>query len=384
MAATRLDDAIGWLSGQRAAMESFLERLVLQNSFTANRRGVEAVANLAAGQLRSLALDVELRASQRFGPHVLFAGKAAGAPVYLVGHTDTVHPPGAGEGFLREGDRGVGPGAADMKGGVAVLLYGLAAAKRAGLLERVALRGALVSDAELGSPESQALLRAHAAGAAAGLCFDAGRAGDLLVTSRKGGGALEAEARGLAALPGEDPGKGRSAIWSMARFIDRVQALTEAGHGLSVNVGLVSGGTAPGAVAAEARCEIDLRFESPEDGRALVDAVRAAAVEAAVPGTGITVDETAWREPLGPSPGSSALAKAYGECQRRCGLGMGESPRVGSASDACTLGAMGIPVVDGLGARGRGFHGAREEVDLSSLVPKATALLRFLALRAGA
>src|SRR5512136_2345194 len=86
---SRLSDAMGWLSGQRTAMESFLERLVAQNSFTANRHGVEAVANLAAGQLRALALDVELRASQRFGPHVLFAGRAAGPPVFLVGHTDT-------------------------------------------------------------------------------------------------------------------------------------------------------------------------------------------------------------------------------------------------------------------------------------------------------
>src|SRR5512147_556323 len=84
---SRLSDAMGWLAGQRAAMESFLERLIAQNSFTGNRRGVEAVANLCAGQLRTLALDVELRASQRFGPHVLFAGKGPGAPVFLLGHT---------------------------------------------------------------------------------------------------------------------------------------------------------------------------------------------------------------------------------------------------------------------------------------------------------
>ncbi len=383
MAATRLDDAIGWLSGQRAGMESLLERLVLQNSFTLNRRGVEAVANLAAGQLRTLGLEVELRASPRFGPHVLFAGKASGAPVYLLGHTDTVHPPGAGEGFLREGDRAFGPGAYDMKGGIAVLLFGLAAAKRAGLLERVPLRGALVSDEEVGSPESQALVRTHAAGAAAGLCFESGRPGDLLVTTRKGGGSLEIEARGLAAHAGNEPEKGHSAVWSLARLIDRVQGMTDAGRGLSVNVARVTGGTARNTVPAEARCEIDVRFESSEDGRALVEAIQAAAAEVAIPGTGMTLVESAWREPLARTPASSALAKAYGECQRQCGLGMGEAPLMGGASDACTLGAMGIPTVDGLGARGRGYHTAREEVDLGSLVPKAMALLRFLAQRAG-
>jgi glutamate carboxypeptidase len=383
MAATRLDDAIGWLTGQRGAMEALLERLVLHNSFTRNRHGVEAVANLAAGQLRTLALDVELRASPHFGPHVLFAGPAAGAPVYLVGHTDTAHPPGAGEGFLREGDRAVGPGACDMKGGVVVMLFGLAAAKRAGLLERVALRGALVSDEEAGSPESRALLRTHAEGAVAGLCFEPGRPGDLLVTTREGGGSLEVEARGLAAHAGNEPEKGHSAIWSLARLIDRVQLLTDPGRGRFANVALISGGAAPNTIPAEARCEIDLRFESSKDGRALVEAVRAAAAEVALSGTGITVLEGAWREPLSRTSGASALAKAYGECQRQCGLGMGEAPRLGGASDACTLGAMGIPTVDGLGVRGRGAHTAREEVDLSSLVPKALALLRFLALRAG-
>jgi glutamate carboxypeptidase len=382
MAVTRLSDAISWLTGQRAAMEALLERLVLQNSFSANRRGVEAVANLAAGQLRTLGMEVELRPSSRFGPHVLFAGKAPGAPLYLVGHTDTVHPPGTGEGYRREGDRAVGPGAYDMKGGIAVMLFGLAAAKRAGLLERVPLRGILAADEEVGSPESQAIVRAHAAGAAAGLCFESGRPGDLLVTERKGGGALEADARGLAAHAGNEPEKGRSAIWSLARFIDRVQALGDPARGLSVNVGLVAGGSARNTVPAEARCEIDLRFEVAEDGRALAEAVRAAAAEVAVPGTGIMITESSWRDPLARTAASSALAKAYGECQRECGLGMGEAPLVGGSSDANTLGALGVPTIDGLGARGRGYHSAREEVDLTSLVPKALALLRFLASRA--
>jgi glutamate carboxypeptidase len=79
---------------------------------------------------------------------------------------------------------------------------------------------------------------------------------------------------------------------------------------------------------------------------------------------------------------SSALAKEYGDCQRECGLGLGEAPLVGGGSDACTTGALGVPSIDGLGPRGKGFHTAAEEVDLSSLVPKASALFRFLARRA--
>ncbi len=381
--AGRLDDALGWLSGQRGAMEALLERLVLTGSFTQHRQGVEAVANQCAGQLRALGLDVELRPSARYGPNVAFAGRAAGAPVFLLGHTDTVFAPGTFEGFRRQGDRAVGPGAFDMKGGLVVMLFGLAAARRAGLLERVPVRGILVSDEEVGSPESQPLIRAQARGAACALCFESGRPGDLVVTRRRGVGSLRAEAAGVAAHAGNEHDKGRNAIWSIARLVDRVQALTDYDRGVTVNVGLVSGGTTKNTVPAAASCEIDLRFETVADGEALVARVRALAAEAAVPGTTVTVSSGAWRDPLERTPASSALAKEYGDCQRESGLGMGEAPLAGGGSDACTTGAAGVPSIDGLGPRGKGFHTLAEEVDLGSLVPKASALLRFLGRRAG-
>ena len=379
--AARLDDALSWLAGQRGAMESLLERLVTVNSFTGNKAGVQSVSNLVAGQLRTLGLSVELRPSARFGPHLLFSGAAEGAPVYLLGHTDTVLPPGTFEGFRREGGRAVGPGVYDMKGGIVVMLFGLVAAKRAGLLERVAVRGVLVADEEVGSPESQPLIRAHAQGAACALGFESGRPGDLLVTRRKGVGSLHAEARGVASHAGNEHDKGRNAIWSIARFIDRVQALTDYERGVTVSVGLVSGGTTKNTVPAEARCEVDLRFETAADGLALAEAADAIAAEAAVPGTSIEFSRGGWRDPLERTQASSALAKEYGDCQRESGLGLGEAPLVGGGSDACTTGAAGIPSIDGLGPRGRGFHTAAEEVDLSTLVPKASAFLRFLARR---
>lgn len=381
--AGRIEDALVWLQGQRGAMEALLERLVTQNSFTQHRPGVETVANLAAGHLRSLGLEVELRPSSRFGPHVLFSGRAPGPPVFLVGHTDTVFAPGTFEGYHREGDRGFGPGVFDMKGGIVVMLQGLAAAKRAGLLEKVPVRGILVSDEEQGSPESQPIIRTHAAGAVCALGFESGRAGDLIITRRKGSAAVRADAKGVAAHAGNEHDKGRNAIWAIARFIDRVQGLTDPARGVTVNVGLVSGGTTKNTVPASASCEVDLRFETVADGNALAEAVAAAAVEAALPGTSITVTRAAWRDPLERTSASSALAKEYGDCQRESGLGQGEAPLAGGASDACTTAAAGIPSIDGLGPGGRAFHTLDEEVDLASLVPKACALLRFLAGRAG-
>ena len=111
--------------------------------------------------------------------------------------------------------------------------------------------------------------------------------------------------------------------------------------------------------------------------------MRAAAEEVAIPGTSLEVRATTWREPLERTAASGALAEAYGVCQRESGLGHGEAPLAGGGSDACTLGEMRIPTIDGLGPRGKGFHTLAEQVDLASLVPKAAASARFLARRAG-
>jgi glutamate carboxypeptidase len=241
----------------------------------------------------------------------------------------------------------------------------------------------LVSDEESGSPESQPLLRERARGAACALVLESGRAGDLVVTRRKGGATVRAVAHGVAAHAGNEHEKGRNAIWALARFVDRAQALTDRARGATVNVGTFRGGTTKNTVPAEAACEVDLRFEAPGDGARLEADLARVAREAAVEGTTVALERIGWRDPLVRTEASAALAREYLACAAASGLGAGEAPLVGGGSDACTTGAMGIPSIDGLGPRGRGFHTHEEEVDLASLVPKAAALVRFLAGRAG-
>ncbi len=377
-----LADALAWLEGERPAMEALLGELVGQSSFTRDPAGVARVAASVEAALARAGLPAERIASARFGPHLAFRGGASGPPVFMVGHLDTVFPAEVFSGFRKEGDRGLGPGAFDMKGGLVVMLFGLAAARRAGLLERVPVAGLVVSDEEVGSPESQPILRERAAGAACALVFESGRAGDLVVTRRKGVASISAEAHGVAAHAGNEPEKGRSAIWSLARFVDRVQALSDPSRGLGVNVGTFHGGTSKNTVPERAACEVDLRFETAADARWLELRIRGLARDAALAGTRIEVTPGAWRDPLEWTPEAAALAAEYGECQRESGLGAGEAPLAGGGSDANTTGAAGVPSIDGLGPRGKGFHTTAEEVDLSSLVPKAQALLRFLARRA--
>jgi glutamate carboxypeptidase len=374
-----VDEALAWLATQRPAAEALLRDLVEAGSFTQDRAGVARVAGLVAPALEAAGLAVELIPGDRLGPHLAFRGPAPGAPTFLVGHLDTVFPPGTFEGFRVEGDVAAGPGVFDMKGGVVVLLLGLAAARRAGLLERVPLAGLLVGDEEVGSPDSQPHLRRLAAGARAALCFESGRAGDVLVTARKGTASVRVTAHGVAAHAGNAHDQGRNAIWALARFVDLAQRLTDPARGVTVNVGTIRGGTTKNTVPDHAECEVDLRFLTVEDGARLEAALAAAAGAAAVEGTRLEWSRQGWRDPLERTAASAALAEAYGACQRACGLGSGEAPLVGGGSDACTTGAMGIPSIDGLGPRGRAFHTRDEQVELGSLVPKAQALLRYLA-----
>ena len=377
-----LDDALAWLDGQRPAMEELLRALVVESSATADRDGVTATVGVLEPSLAASGVATEPIPSARYGPHLAFRGPAPGPPVWLIGHSDTVFPRGTFEGFRREGDRAFGPGVFDMKGGLVVMRFGLAAAGRCGLLARVPVAGLVVSDEEVGSPESQPLLRARARGAACALVFESGRPGDLVVTRRKGVSSVRVEARGVAAHAGNEPERGRSAIWALARFVDRAQALSEPARGRSVNVGTFHGGTSKNTVPDLATCGVDLRYTTAADGRTLEDALRDAARAAALPGTTLEFSRGSSRAPLERTTASAALAAEYGACQRACGLGDGEAPLAGGGSDACTTAEAGIPSIDGLGPRGAGYHTPREEVDLTSLVPKAQALLRFLAGRA--
>ncbi len=376
-----VDEALGWLASQRPAAEAQLRVLVEAGSFTQDRAGVARVADLVAPALASAGLEVERLPGERLGPHLAFRGPAPGAPVFLVGHLDTVFPPGTFEGFRVEGEVARGPGVFDMKGGVVVMLLGLAAARRAGLLDRVPVAGMLVGDEEVGSPDSQPHLRRLASGARAALCFESGREGDLIVTRRKGTASVRVTARGVAAHAGNAHDQGKNAIWALSRFVDLAQRLTAPARAVTVNVGTIRGGTTKNTVPDHAECEVDLRFLTGADGARLEAALAtaAAAAAASVEGTRLEVSRTSWRDPLERTEASAALAAAYAACQRRCGLSGGEADLVGGGSDACTTGALGVPSIDGLGPRGRAFHTHDEAVELASIVPKAQAFLRYLA-----
>jgi glutamate carboxypeptidase len=275
----------------------------------------------------------------------------------------------------------------DMKGGLVVVAWALRALAETGTLTSLpALRIVIVSDEEVGSPEGQAVIRSSIEGAQAALVFESGRQKDLIITRRKGTGAVTLVAHGKAAHAGNAHREGVNAIWALAKLVDRVQALTDYDRGVTVNVGKISGGTTKNTVPDRAEALVDLRFERASDAEALVPRIRALAASSAaeIPGSRIDVDGGILRLPLERTEASERLFEAYAAAAKASGLGYGEAGLIGGGSDASTSAAMGIASIDGLGPRGIGFHTKDEQIEVATLVLKAQALARFLAeLRSG-
>lgn len=369
-------------------MLAAIARLVDVNSFTDNREGGARVAELLTAELASIpGVSVRSIPSDRFAPHLVVTTRAAEASpegaIAIIGHLDTVFPPGTFEGFRLDGDIARGPGVLDMKGGLVAAIEALRALASAKLLDRAKVRFVIVSDEEVGSPEGQPILRRELAGASCALVLEAGRAADKIITARKGTGSAKVTATGKAAHAGNAHDKGANAIWALARFVDRAQALTDYAHGVTVNVGKISGGQSKNTVPDHAECTLDFRFVHLADGEATIAAIRRAADEAAasVPGASLAVDGGPARLPLERTDANVALYREYAAHARAAGLGDGEAPLLGGGSDASTTSAMGIPSIDGLGPRGSGFHTKDELIEIASLVPKAEAMAALIAAR---
>jgi glutamate carboxypeptidase len=383
----RAHEATAWLATQQQAMEHALAPLVRTNSFTDNPEGGRTVGALLRELFAIEGVSATVCPSERFADHLVLRTRVQQpnrAAVALVGHLDTVFPPGVFEGYRREGERARGPGVLDMKGGLVIMAFALKALAEAGGLDRVVpLRIVVVSDEEVGSPEGQGVIAATISGSSACLVFEAGRAGDCIITRRKGTGAMTAVAHGRAGHAGNAHQESANAIWALARFVDRAQLLTDYVRGVTVNVGRVSGGQGKNTVPDRAEAELDLRFCTRADADQLVAALRAAADEAAasVSGTRVEVHGGIARAPLERTVASASLLEEYARCAWAHGLGGDEAPLIGGGSDASTASALGIPAIDGLGPRGSGFHTKDEWIEVASLVPKAQALARFLALR---
>lgn len=356
------------------------------NSHTANVTGVNAMGEALCAAFAFEGLVHERRPGQGVGDHHCWRTPAFDlAPpaerVLLVGHHDTVFPPGTFEAFELDldGDRLRAPGALDMKGGLAVVRAALGALSDVGELAGRPLAVVSVADEETSSLDSAPWMRALGAGARAALVFESGRDHDAIITRRKGTGRLVLTVKGRAAHAGNDLAAGINAIVALARVVDRVALLGDASRGVTVNIGTIRGGESVNTVPAFAEAVCDFRVERARDAETLLEAARAIAAEVArATGATITLGGGLRRPPMERTDAAAALCETYAACARAAGLGAVEAGLLGGGSDANTLSAVGVPAIDGLGPRGKGFHTHDEYIELSTVHPKAVALVRCL------
>ncbi|WP_461211328.1 M20 family metallopeptidase [Desulfocurvus sp. DL9XJH121] len=364
-----------WLKSRQEEMLALLERMVRINSHTANKAGVDAVGMVVAGVMADMGFGVERHPRDGVGDNLVALSPAArenrGKGVLFCGHMDTVFPnDGCFEGFRRQGDRVVGPGVADMKGGLVAGIYALRALDAAGLLADMPVAFVFNSDEETGSTESRDLISDLARESALAMVFEcAGLSGETC-TGRKGRTGYVLRALGRAGHSGNLDAPKASAVLELAHQIIALEALNDLPRGVTVNAGVVRGGLGPNTVAPEAEALVECRYPLAEDGEALREAILALAARPHVPGTRVDVDIRPGRPPMEQGAANRALFAHVARAGRELDLPVVEDYR-GGVSDANYIALAGCPVVDGMGPCGARDHSPEEFMLVDSLAARA-------------
>jgi glutamate carboxypeptidase len=352
-----------------------IETLVRLESPSTDKAAVDRCGAALSGLLREAGAAVERLPQRERGDHIRARFDGTGEPILILGHFDTVWPTGTLERMpvRRDGDRLFGPGTFDMKAGIAIALTAVDAL-RATQTAHVPIVMLWTTDEEIGSETSRAAIEEEARKCRAVYVLEPALPGGALKTARKGCGEFEVVVHGAAAHAGLDPGKGASAIHELAAQIAAIERLQDLPNGISVNVGLVSGGTRANVVAEMARAVVDARAPT----RAAAERVEAAmrSLQPVNPRTRLRVSGGFERPPMERSPASRELFARARAVASILGRDLGEGS-AGGGSDGNFTAAAGVPTLDGLGAVGDGAHAAHEHVELSSL-PWRSALLAGL------
>jgi glutamate carboxypeptidase len=375
---------LDWLAGQGGTMQALLETLVNIDSGSYNKAGVDRVGEAICRFLDAHAIAYDVVRNEKFGNAIrATVGAPSGRNILLLGHRDTVFPDGeAGRRpFRADGARGFGPGVADMKAGLTMNCFVAAALKAFGGAP-APLVILFTADEEIGSPSSRALIEQEARRAALVLNAEPGRPGNAVVTGRKAGIFMRFEVTGKAAHAGANFEQGASAIGEIAHKIVALHALTDLGKGVTVNVGIVSGGQTVNTIAPSARGEIDLRYIEPSDRDAVMRKIEAIMAHSHVPGTSATFEAYAEFLPLVQSEDGKRLFENYAECARALGQPI-TGIFTGGCSDAGFSAGVGAPTLCAVGPIGGRGHSPDEFVELSSIVPRAQLLALAIMRSAG-
>jgi glutamate carboxypeptidase len=387
--------ALDWITAQRGNMVRRVTDWANINTFSSNIAGLERLTEVLAGEFSTLGGEPRLEnlapaeSIDRTGQVVRTPlGRAlcitrrpdAALRILLNIHTDTVYPPDGSPQSVEQTDSGeklVGPGVTDAKGGLAVMLSVLQAFERFGRTDRLGWTVVLNPDEEIGSPGSAPLLAAAAKKHHLGLLFEPALPDGALVDRRRGSGGFSVIIHGRSAHAGRDFAHGRSAILAAAQFTLRLHALNESHPGVTINISAIDGGSPPNVVPDLAICRANIRTTEPSDEPKILSDLHCLLADLnSADGISATLHGHFASSPKLLDDRTARLLDAIVSCGRELGLTLAHRSS-GGASDGNRLAAAGLPNIDSLGVRGDRIHSPDEFLITASLVERAqlTALL---------
>lgn len=384
MTTPQADQITAWLATQHQPMVDLLRELVDIDSGSYNKPGIDAVGAAIETFLTTQGIPVERVVQAKHGDclraPVPWDGPQgnAGGNIVLMGHRDTVFPDGetTRRPFTIDGDTAHGPGVADMKAGLVMNAFILAAFHKFGG-SPAPLVGLFTGDEEIGSPEGRAVIEAEARRARVVFNSEPGRVSGNVVTGRKGGVFSAFRITGKAAHSGGNFSEGISAIEELARKVQALHALTDLERGITVNVGLVSGGQSVNTVAPWAEGQIDLRYVEPADRDDIMAKISAIIARSHVPGTKAELTIRGEFLPLTQTPAAKKLFELYVSAAAASGFKTAGEFAGGCADSGFTAG-VGTATICAVGPVGGNAHSPEEFLTLSSLVPRAQACARAI------
>ena len=376
----QLPKLLSFLDAQRDAFIADLADLVNRDCGTDDKPGVDRVARWFEQRCAEWGYAVQTLPQPDFGDNVV--GRITGtgkARIMLIGHLDTVYPIGtaAQRSMKIVGDKIIGPGTCDIKGGLLVGLYAVRALQHIGFTDFAELVFFFNSEEEVGSPVSQHLYAPIAKNMDAVLVLEAARANGDVVSARKGVGNYRLRVHGKAAHAGVEPEKGANAILELSHRIAALHTLNGIAPGVTVNAGVIGGGTRPNVVPDVAWVDIDVRAIDQAGAIAIKQALNELAQQPVqVRGTAVHLSGGFGFMPMAKTAPIAQLVELAQQSARELGFEVNDAA-TGGVSDANKMAELGVPVLDGLGPVGGLDHGPDEYIERSSIVPR-TALLALL------
>ncbi len=360
-------------------MLNLLGRLVNIDSGSYNKNGTDEVYRMLQAYFSQFGIESELipLATSGHDLRVLVPAGGEGAgnrPIMLMGHCDTVFADGTADErpFTIKNGRPYGPGVNDMKSGVVLNAFVLAAIAKAGGT-RAPLVGLFSSDEEIASPGSRPVIESEGRAARAVFNSEPARPSGNVVTGRKGAVFFRFEVSGKAAHSGVAHEHGRSAIEELTRKIQALHELTDYELGTTVNVGLIEGGRSVNTVAPFAAAEVDVRFKTLAAMEDVLAQIQDILKITHIAGTQTDIVREGRFLPLEESDANRALFDTYVQSTKELGFEVAGEYTGGSADSRFTS-AVGTPTLCGMGPIGAGSHSEDEFMDVDSMAPRAKAL----------